>query len=439
MFEFEERLEKIIMQTNNISHLRPKQIEAYTLMTQRKNIFLTGSAGTGKSWVIKAYVEAYKYAKNIAITSTTGISAILIGGTTLHSYLGIGLGTASVENLVSKIFKIPYLRKKWTDLQVLIIDEISMLSPDLFDKLEQMARIIRKSAKPFGGIQLILSGDFLQLPCVESDNFCNEAKSWSSCIGNNVICLSEIIRQDNVEFQNCLNRVRVGDISGDVLNLLRTRIGVSLVNDIGIKPTRIFSHNYSVDLINEGELDKLSSEETEFFEYEMEVQVMKTVSDKTRTEMETRFKKVCSAPVSLQLCVGAQVMLIYNLDLDNKLVNGSRGVVVNFIENLPVVKFLDGQEKLIDYNIWNIEEGDKVVMRAIQIPLKIAYAITIHRAQGCSLDYAEVDLGNCFEYGQAYVALSRVRNIEGLSIISLDEDKIVAHPKALEFYRNLEN
>ena len=413
--------------------LTEKQNIAYNLMTNGKNVFVTGPGGVGKTAVIKMFIKVYKQNKIMGVTSTTGISALLFGGVTLHSFLGIGLGQGSVESIVSKLYKRPHLRKRWCETEVLIIDEISMLSSALFDKLENVARRIRHNEEPFGGIQLILSGDFLQLPSIGSDDFCFESKSWYKCVEKTVY-LTEIMRQKDVDWQNCLNDVRVGLLSKKTRKLLKTRVGVELKNDFGIKPTKLFSTNYLVDYINNKELDLLAESEPEFYEYNMEIHVYPGVKNKDYAI--EKYKKSCNAPETLQLCVGAQVMLLWNLDTDGGLVNGSRGVVTSFVGDIPMVKFLNGRELLIDYNVWEQEEQDKKILRVLQIPLKLAYALTVHRSQGCSLDYAEIDLSNTFEYGMAYVALSRVKKIEGLSIIDINFDKIKANERAVEFYKN---
>jgi ATP-dependent DNA helicase PIF1 len=413
--------------------LSEKQNIAYNLMAEGKSIFLTGAAGSGKTACIKLFIKVYKSNKIMGVTSTTGISALLFGGMTLHSFLGIGLGQGSVESIVKKLYNSPHLRKRWCETEVLIIDEISMLSPVLFDKLEKVARRIRHNEMPFGGIQLILSGDFLQLPCVNSDNFCFESESWDRCVEQTVY-LTEIMRQKDVDWQNCLNDVRVGLLPEKTRKLLKTRVGVELTNNFGIKPTKLYSTNYSVDHVNNKELDALAESDPEFYEYNMEIQVYPGL--KNRDYAIGKYKKNCNAPETLQLCVDAQVMLLWNLDTEGGLVNGSRGVVTSFVGDIPMVKFLNGRELLIDYNVWESEEQDKKIMRVVQIPLKLAYALTIHKSQGCSLDYAEIDLSNTFAPGQAYVALSRVKNLDGLSIIEIDFDKIIAHEKAVEFYKN---
>jgi ATP-dependent DNA helicase PIF1 len=424
-----------------------KQEEAFNYMKEGKNIFLTGPSGSGKSKVIDLYKKLYQYEKNIAITSTTGVSAILIGGTTLHSYLGIGLGTADVEEMTNAILKNSRIRQRWCELDVLIIDEVSMLSPQLLDKLEVVSRNVRR-VKPkrmlsvdgveervFGGIQLILSGDLLQLPVVgDTDSFVFDAKCWGRCI-EKVVELNKIMRQDDGEFQGILNELRVGVVTKKSREILDGRVGVKLRNELGIIPTRIYTTNAQVDEMNSRELEKLS--ECNVYEYEMEIYFYEFVKDRTR--MMEKYRKSSLAPELLQLCVGAQVVLLCNLELESGLANGSRGVVVDIIGDIPVVRFLNGEERVISHWQWEIEEDRKKQVRITQIPLKLAWAQTAHKVQGSTLDYAEIDLSNVFTYGQGYVALSRVKSIGGLSIININYDSIKAHPKPLEYYKKLKN
>ena len=243
------------------------------------------------------------------------------------------------------------------------------------------------------------------------------------------------MRQGDNIFQDVLNKVRIGKIDKQVKSVLNSRIGAKLNNEYGIKPTGLYSHNSDVDFINDEELDNLAEDGRQFFEYVMEIVVYSNVSNKTAA-LE-KFRKFCMAPETLQLCIGAQVMLLKNLDIPNGLANGSRGVVLGFVSDMPKVRFLNGEERIIDHNIWEVEENGKEILRAKQIPLKVAYAISIHKSQGCSLDYAEIDLSSVFEYGQAYVALSRVKSLEGLSLIDIDYDYIKAHPTATEYYESL--
>ena len=413
--------------------LKSKQKEALISMIKGENIFLTGPGGVGKTSIIKIFRKLASPHKKISVTSTTGTSAILLEGSTLHSYLGIGYGTDHIDKLVKKICTWTWLRKRWQELESLVIDEISMLSPDLFDKLNEIAKRVRKSSKPFGGIQLILSGDFLQLPCVGTNDFCFHAESWKECI-DKTIYLDEIIRQGDVTYQNCLNNIRLGIITKKDRNLLDRQIGKNLENSLGIKPTKLFAINYDVDMINNMELDNLAEDGRQFYEYEM-----KTILYSKNKSIISKFKKNCSAPELLQLCKGAQVMLLINLSVQDGLANGSRGVITGFTsEDLPIVRFLNGKEQIIENYTWEVKENGKKILTAEQIPLKVAYAISIHKSQGSSLDYAEIDLSNIFECGQAYVALSRVKSLEGLSIKSINYDQIRAHPEAVNFYENLE-
>ena len=414
--------------------LKPKQQEAFSLLERGENVFLTGPAGTGKTSVIKMFFKKYNKYRDIAVTSTTGTSALLLNGTTIHSYLGIGYGNESVLSLVNKIRSWSWLRKRWLSVECLFIDEISMLDPNLFDKIQTIACSIRNSSKPFGGIQVVLSGDFLQLPCVGTENFCFESKAWSKCIVNTVY-LNEIIRQGDTTFQKVLNSVRVGKITPNVKKILDGRIGVKLNNSYGVKPTKLYSRNRDVDSINNNELDKLANDGRQFYEYSMEIYVYPSVNNKVAAK--EKFRKNCTTPEVLQLCVGSQVMLLKNLDMQQGLANGSRGIITSFSHDIPIVLFLNGVERAIGYDTWDVSENEKKILRVCQIPLKVAYAISIHKSQGCSLDYAEIDLSNIFEFGQAYVALSRVKSLEGLSIINIDYDCMKAHPVAVEYYESL--
>ena len=410
--------------------LNEKQTIAFTLMKEGKNVFITGPGGVGKTALIKKFKNDQSKYINIAITSTTGTSALLLNGTTLHSFLGIKTGSGSIESMVMDIQKKSHARKKWKTVDCLIIDEISMLDPDLFDKLEHMARIIRKNTKPFGGIQLVVSGDFLQLPCVGTNNFCFQAESWDRCIVN-TIYLTDIIRQSETDFQICLNSIRLGTITPNVKDTLLSRMGAVCTNKYNIIPTKLYSSNYEVEHINNIELDNLSRDGRQFYEYTMNIQSNSSFA----TE---RIKKNCNAQEEVQVCVDAQVMLLKNIDIDSGLVNGSRGIITEFIEDLPLVRFLNGVERIIDISTWDILDNDnKCISTITQIPLKVAYAISIHKSQGCSLDCVEIDLGNIFEYGQAYVALSRVKSLQGLSIVNINFDKINAHPIAVEYYNSL--
>jgi ATP-dependent DNA helicase PIF1 len=395
---------------------------------------------THNTAVVKDFIDSHKSIRIMGVTSTTGVSALLFGGSTLHSFLGIGLGRGDVATILKKIRSRSYLIKRWTELESLIIDEVSMLSPALFTKLSNVAKEIRFDKRPFGGIQLIVSGDFLQLPCVGSDHFCFESPAWKECFPEpeNTIYLTKIMRQRNPEFQEALNNIRMGYIPQSTKDLLDSRVGVTLDSEkLGIKPTMLFPKNHQVDVINEREMDTLAEDGRDFYQYDIQVQVMSHV--KNKQYIREKYMKICNAPTVIQLCVDSQVILLHNLDSTGGLVNGSRGVVVKILEDVPIVRFTNGRELAIVHHVWEHKENNKVSVKIVQIPLKLAWALTIHKSQGQSLDAVEIDISEAFEDGQGYVGLSRVREYINMTIRAIDYDKIVAHPAAVEYYKNLED
>ena len=418
-------------------NLSKGQKDALAIMLRGENIFLTGPAGTGKSEIITQFMKQRPRSKRVHVTSTTGISAIKIKGRTIHSFAGIGTGSADVQRLITHILKERKLKEKWRSVDVLIIDEISMLSAELFDKLEEIAKCIRQSVETFGGIQIILCGDFPQLPNVEGD-FCFQAESWNRVVGDNIVELTSIMRQDDILFQKCQNAVRLGEIDEGTKKLFEERIGATLDKNFdGILPTRLFPTNRQVDILNDEELDKLAEDGREFIQYDMEITTYPNVKTQWIDSTIEQFVKRTIFPTSIQLCIGAQVMLLSNIDQDAGLVNGSRGVITEFIEQDPKVRFVNGRELVISKSTIEHEDNHKPILRATQIPLKVAYATTIHKSQGSSLDCVEIDLGEIFECGQAYVALSRARTLKGLVLKSIRFDQIKAHPLALDYYKKI--
>lgn len=424
-----------------------EQLKILNLFEEGKNIFINAPAGTGKSELLKYYYNKNKKTKFIGLTSTTGRSAINIDGSTLHSFLGIGLGLDNVKNLYNKILNNKIKYELWLKLSTLIIDEISMLHPDLFNKLEKIARKIRKTNHCFGGIQLIVTGDLFQLPCVSTNStLITNSSKFKQCI-DHVVELEMIMRQTDHNFQNILNKIRLGIVDNDVKELLTSRfIKQPIIKDQNIQPTRLFCIKKCVNYLNEKELDKLASKGYEFKEYRMNFQKAKINGkyiDKNYFDYVCNtFEKNATTPSLLQLCEEAQVMLTYNISPEY--VNGSRGVVTGFTEDdYPIVKFINGIEipiKPIKFSLFDIVEGEMcLVGYAIQIPIKIAYALTVHASQGSTLDYVIVHLNEAFEYGQAYTALSRVKTVNGLFIKKFNFDVIKAHPEALKFKEENKN
>jgi len=424
----------------------PEQEYVLRLIKEGKNIFINAPAGTGKSTLVTHFFQTYKLNKFIGLTSTTGISALNISGSTLHSFLGIGLGEETVEDLYSRIMKYKDKRDLWLKLDILIIDEISMLHPQLFDKLETLARMIRCNKVPFGGIQLVVMGDLFQLPPVtlgpnRKPTLITNSAKFRKCV-DTVVELRNIMRQTDLIFKTVLNKIRIGIVDDQVKRILKTRFIKPTKQSI--QPTKLFCTRKSVQDINDKELNKLATQGYSFREYSMEFvnlnerMPLSRSRDKVPFEYITKnFIKNSTTPSILQICEKTQVMLTYNMT--PSLVNGNRGIVVGFtFDNYPIVEFLNGTTiviKPIKFNLHHtLPNGKiKIVGYAVQIPLKIAYALTIHACQGSTLDCARVDLRETFEYGQAYTALSRVRALDGLFLRRFDFGVIQAHPEALEW------
>ena len=412
-----------------------EQTAALKAVQAGRNIFLTGAGGTGKSFTINQIVCWAKEAGILsAVTAMTGCAALLLSqakATTLHSWAGIGLGRESPEILAAAILKKAKARRGWQDTRLLIIDEVSMMTPDLLEKLDSIARRVRKKPDTrFGGLQIILVGDFCQLPPVGPSQFAFESPIWGTLI-DETHNLIQIERQPDPVFQRVLTEARIGELSPASIAILRGRVGLDWKNTPdGIQPTLIYSRNADVDRINKINMDALEGDVKTFCAQTVYKGPMRLTAD-----IEAALQKLdkdAAYETTLELKVGAQVMLITNLS-GTPLVNGSRGVITGFSPSgLPLVRFKDSTGPImIDQASWFLQ--DTMVGRA-QIPLKVAYAITIHKSQGSSLDSALIDIGSSvFEYGQAYVALSRVRSLEGLFIHRFSPTAVVCHPKVKRF------
>lgn len=432
--------------------LNTDQAAAFDAVKRGSNIFLTGPAGSGKSYLIRTIVDwANLNGKGVAVTALTGCAALLLGAKakTLHSWAGVGLGREGVDALVTSINRNQAAKRRWKKTDMLVIDEISMLTPEFFEKLDVIGKRLRNSTAPWGGIQLILCGDFLQLPPVSRGlsgesvipgRFAFESSAWKDA---NLLAvhLHKIERQTDPVFQQVLNECRIGAPSMETITVLKSRQGLDWKGNL-IRPTLLFSRNSDVDSINEKNVAALKKP---LRVYDAVTDIVPDPVDPTleipRGELleriVTRLDNDANYCPHLELCEGCQVMLLVNLNIEKGLVNGSRGVVVGFRgDNVPIVQFLQGDPIAIEYNSWQSVESPVVCRR--QIPLRVAYAITIHKSQGATLDCALVDIGSStFEFGQAYVALSRVRSLESLYIHNLNPAKIMAHPAVVKFYEAL--
>lgn len=423
----------------DLSGLSPAQKLAIEAVFQGKNILLTGPAGTGKSHTIRRIKEIYELKQlRIGITSTTGASAMLIEGKTIHSWAGIGIcGTKETALKRVMTYQKPQERIRTTSL--LVIDEVSMLSSNMLDILDYVFRSIRGSDRAFGGIQVILCGDFYQLKPVKSNNLAFESDSWKNLI-NEVHELTFIFRQENATFCKALNEIRTGEVSLDTVSLISQCIGRDFEGEI--KPTELYPINADVSAVNEAELWKLATETNMVKEIEALDEIIekprprREYTKKFLKECKERMNKDCMAPEVLQMVIGAQVMLIKNLNVDAGLANGSRGVITGFgPKNEPIVKFRNGHEMQMQVNIWFMRVNETTKLKRTQFPLVLAFAISIHKSQGCTLDLMKVDLGNnIFTEGQFYTAISRARDLSGLSIIAIDWEKVFVDKRVKEFY-----
>lgn len=437
-----------------------EQISAFTAYTQGTNIFITGPGGTGKTALIK-YIQkdAARKGFQIQVCALTGCAAVLLEckAKTLHSWAGIGLGTASLDQLTTKIMKNRYAKDNWKNTDILVVDEVSMMSQKLFELLDAIGKTIRKNSKPFGGIQLIFSGDFYQLPPVgdkddpETIKFCFESMLWSQTFSKeNHIQLTKIFRQSDPVYQKILNQIREGRLKRSSNEVLLHNVGRQFVVDKEVRPTKLFPTRNKVEQVNTKEMNGLKTDELEYkLKYHSDLEMTATEMVKrrqfTREQIQTELLYLkanlrCDEVVKLK--VGAQVMCIVNIELDNgqTLCNGSQGVITRLSEQgLPVVKFsslVSTFETVMGYHVWPSENIPGIGVS--QLPLILAWALTIHKSQGATLDIAEIDAGSgIFECGQTYVALSRVKSLEGLYLTSFDASKIKVSRKVQEFYNSI--
>ncbi len=382
------------------------QQEAFEILKLGHNTFLTGSAGTGKSYLLNQYITYLRSREvPLAITASTGIAATHIGGQTIHSWSGIGIkDTVSKGNLVL-LEKNDKLAKRLRSVRVLIIDEISMLSGKILTGVSEILKHIRKSPEPFGGLQVILSGDFFQLPPVfkipvpSKDKFAFMAPVWVEA-GFKICYLTQQYRQEQSPLDNILACIR----SRSQMDQCRRHLQVREVDDSSVDAIRLFTHNVDVDALNEKELQVLLGEETTF--------QAKTKGSKPL--VETLKSSVLAQP-TLKLKEKAKVMFVRN-NPERGYHNGTLGTVMDFDEEgYPLIKTTQDRWIVAKPEEWTIsDDNDKILASYKQLPLRLAWAITIHKSQGMTLDRAEIDLSRTFEPGQGYVALSRLRSLEGL-------------------------
>lgn len=395
-----------------------RQSDALKVLKSGKNVFLTGEPGSGKTYTVNQFTSWLEASyRPYAVTASTGIAATHIEGVTIHSWTGLGIKELITDQHVEDIKEKEYLVRKMMSAEVLIIDEISMLSAQAIDNIDRILRGVRTpfmaESKPFGGLQIVFVGDFFQLPPVAKDGrkvqFAFESEAWK--LASPEVCyLTEQHRQSDELFLEILTSMRKGNVKQSHKD--------ALLRKPDIKPeTKLFTHNVEVDRINNEELGKIDGEQKIFL-----------MTDGGNSFLVETLKKNCLSPQRLVLRIGAVVMFTRN-NFDVGYVNGTLGTVTGYRNGSPVVRTKDGQVIEVDVAEWGIDDGRAWIR---QIPLRLAWAITVHKSQGMSLDAARIDLSKAFEYGQGYVAISRVRTLEGLYLEGMNERALEMHPKIVE-------
>jgi ATP-dependent DNA helicase PIF1 len=452
----------------DISGLSKEQKLAYEKFVNGENIFVTGPGGTGKTKLVQ-YIYEYsrQINKNVPICAMTGCAAVLLGNKarTIHSWSGIKLAKGPKDRTIASVLKNRNAVREWKEAKCLVLDEVSMLSQKIFEILEELGRKTRKNPNVFGGLQVVFLGDFFQLPPIETENdpgtekFCFESPVWNRVFSKeNHIQLTHIFRQKDIDYINILMQIRKGHLDEEKIKLLETYVNREYdpAANNGCVPAKLFAIRSKVDLINKQMFAKINEKEfvneaiikidctthidsgkaisiellqkcavmsLEQREYEVEVMLNNSACSRL-----FRFKK------------GASVMCTVNLDMDNQICNGAQGIILDIVEDglypIVVVKFTNGIIKRIGPHYWQSEEYPTIAVG--QYPLMLAWALTIHKIQGATLKLAEIDIGSSiFEYGQTYVALSRIQSLDGLYLSAFHPQKIRANPLVIEFYNNL--
>lgn len=398
------------------------QKTALKILQSGENCFLTGPAGSGKTHVLNQFI---KYAKNdglvVAVTATTGLASMHLGGQTIHAWSGVGINDYLHPEWISKFSKTKHEQIERTD--ILIIDEISMMHDFRFDMINQICQEVRKNDQPFGGIQVVLCGDFFQLPPVNRNGsrqggFVVHSDAWEQ-LNLQVLYLQKSYRQSDEDFLDILNAIRGGDVRRHHAEKLLSRTNITPTSDDPI--TELHTTNIDVDKKNQIFLEKIDTES-----------IFHHATTKGKKHQVENLKKSILAPESLELKKGALVMAVRN-SLEKKFVNGSLGKIIDFEPetNYPIVEFFSGREVKVTPETWEIKDGEKTTASFCQIPLRLAYAITVHKSQGMTLDSAVIDLSKAFTPGMGYVALSRVKSLDNLYLSGINKTALKTNPEAI--------
>jgi len=436
------------------------QQQALDILKTGENVFLTGVAGSGKTYLLEQFILSLRFrGMKVGITASTGVAATHLSGMTINSWAGIGINSDLEEHDIDELLKRKYLHKRFRDTKVLIIDEVSMLPARTFEAVDRVLRAFKRVSAPFGGMQVVLSGDFFQLPPIQrnsnieyrnskqiqkpksfgnsnfkhsnitsdfgfrASNFIFKSPLWQE-LDLKICYLNKPFRQDDKRFLSMLDEIRDNNITKETWDTLKTCFLNQKKTDH--LPTKLYTHNAHADTVNASELAKLSGVPR--------VYLMET---KGNPSLSFILQKNCLAPQQLILKQGALVMFVKN-NSELGYVNGSMGTVIDFDDKgLPIVETYEGRQITARPATWEIEDDGEVVARISQIPLRLAWAITIHKSQGMSLDTAEIDLGKSFIEGLGYVALSRVRTLDGIKLRSINRTALSVKEEVREFDKKL--
>jgi len=453
--------------------LSKEQQEAYDKFTNGENLFITGPGGTGKTKLVNHLVEySSEINKKTQVCALTGCAAVLLGNKarTIHSWSGIKLAKGKKEKIIADVLKNKKAVKEWKNINCLILDEVSMLSKKIFEILEEIARKARNKPQIFGGMQVIFLGDFFQLPPIESESdpdterFCFESPLWDKLFSKeNHIQLTKIFRQTDPIYIDILMQIRKGELDIEKTKILESYVKREYDEEKnnGIVPTKLFALRAKTDYINSQMFSKIGEKEYvndaiikidcstyldtgKIIPIELIERCNRLSIEEKEYEIENLFNTSTCAKI-LRFKKGAAVMCTVNLDMDNGICNGAQGKIIDILENqqneqnkepIIIVKFSNGITKRIEPKYWQSDEYPKLAIG--NYPLMLAWALTIHKIQGATLSLAEIDVGNTvFEYGQSYVALSRIQSLEGLYLSAFNPNKIRANPIVKEFYANI--
>ncbi len=405
------------------------QEQALYILNSGKNVYLTGAAGSGKTYVLNKFIAGLKKRKiGVGVTASTGIAATHLGGITIHSFAGIGIGRQASEEHIKNIIEKRHVARRLANTSVLVVDEISMLDADRLTLVDRVTRLAKDESKPFGGMQVVLCGDFFQLPPIQKEGeppslFAYQSPVWNEL--NPTICyLTEQYRQKDDLLSVVLKAVRKATVDNTIKSHLHARLkNIPLLKNI----TKLYSHNINVDSENHRELSLLPAK-----------QIFFKMRSYGAPPLVAGLKNGCLAPDNLALKKGAVVMFVKN-NFDKGYVNGTIGTVVGFgQEDYPIVRGLSGRKFIASPEIWKIEEKGKTAASISQIPLRLAWAITIHKSQGMTLDSAQIDLSDAFERGMGYVALSRVKSLSGIHLLGFNDIALQVNEDVLAFDTKLQ-